>query len=108
MKLFVFFPHSCQKFCTGGSSESIQKRELYFNNFCAFGIFRVYICITVTDLPPDALTVDFCIVLAFFTFTGENRRKTLIDFLVSVSLCILIFHCICVCLGNSNAKNPST
>ncbi|KAL4190937.1 hypothetical protein AMTRI_Chr07g78350 [Amborella trichopoda] len=96
MKLFVLFPHSCLKFCTGGSSERIQKRELYF----------VYICITVTDLPSDALTEDFCIVLASFTFTEKNTRKTLIDLLVSGSLCILIFHCICVCLGNSNDKNP--
>ncbi|KAL4192955.1 hypothetical protein AMTRI_Chr06g174510 [Amborella trichopoda] len=59
MKLFVLCPHGCLKFCTGGSSESIQKRELYFNNVCASRSFQVYICITVTDLPPDALTVDF-------------------------------------------------
>ncbi|KAL4191609.1 hypothetical protein AMTRI_Chr07g30730 [Amborella trichopoda] len=59
MKLFVLFP--LLKFCTG-SSERIQKRELYFNS-------------VFTDLPPDALTVDFCIALAFFTFTGKKQKK---------------------------------
>ncbi|KAL4190936.1 hypothetical protein AMTRI_Chr07g27080 [Amborella trichopoda] len=86
MKLFVLFSHSCLKFCTGGSSERIQKRELYV----------IYIYITVTNLPLDALTANFC------------KKKTLIDLLVSGSLRIFIFHCICICFGNSNAKNPST